>query len=206
LLPQILPMVESDVVTLYRRHFEKAGGFVHTEARVEEVARNGAGLDVRFTQAGEAKSVPAQVVLLATGRVPYTEGLGLEDAGVELDRGRVVVDDHLRTAADGVWAIGDVIGGIMLAHVASYEGVCAVENICGASRAPDYHAVPNCIYTDPEIANVGLGEREARERGLEVRVGRFPLSASGRALTLGQAEGAVKVVAAAADGTVLGVP
>ena len=205
LLPQILPMVESDVVTLYRRHFEKVGGVVHTEARVEEVARNGAGLDVRFTLAGEAKSVPAQVVLLATGRVPYTDGLGLEEAGVEMNRGRVVVDDHLRTAAAGVWAIGDVIGGIMLAHVASYEGVCAVENICGANRAPDYHAVPNCIYTDPEIANVGLGEREARERGLEVKVGRFPLSASGRALTLGQAEGAVKVVADAADGTVLGV-
>src|SRR5262249_36263576 len=205
LLPQILPMVESDVVTLYRRHFEKAGGVVHTEARVEEVARNGAGLDVRYTLAGEAKSVPAQVVLLATGRVPYTDGLGLEEAGVEMSRGRVVVDDHLRTAADGVWAIGDVIGGIMLAHVASYEGVCAVENVCGANRTPDYHAVPNCIYTDPEIANVGLGEHEARERGLEVKVGRFPFSASGRALTLGQAEGAVKVVADADDDTILGV-
>src|SRR5215470_5601123 len=137
LLPQILPMVESDIVTLYRRHFERLGGVVHTEARVEEVARNGAGLDV---------------------------GLGLEKAGVELERGRVVVDDHLRTSARGIYAIGDVIGGIMLAHVASYEGVCAVENICGyADRSPDYHAAPNCIYTDPEIANVGLGEKEARE-------------------------------------------
>ena len=206
LMPQILPMVESDMVTLYRRHFERVGGVVHTEARVEEVARAKAGLEVRFAVRDERQSVPAQVVLLATGRQPYTEGLGLDEAGVQLDRGRVVVDDHLRTAAGGVWAIGDVIGGIMLAHVASYEGVCAVENICGyADRVPDYHAAPNCIYTDPEIANVGLGEQEARERGHEVKVGRFPFAASGRAKTLGQTEGAVKVVADAGDDTVLGV-
>jgi dihydrolipoamide dehydrogenase len=205
LLPQILPMVESDVVGLYRRHFERLGGTVHTEARVTEVARAGAGLEVRFAAGGEPQAVPAQVVLLATGRVPYTKDLGLEAAGVRLERGRVVVDDHLHTAAVGIWAIGDVIGGVMLAHVASYEGVCAVENICGSDRTPDYHAVPNCIYTDPEIANVGLGEREARERGLDVKVGRFPFSASGRALTLGQTEGAVKVVADARDGTLLGV-
>src|SRR5215471_13543602 len=205
LLPEILPMVESDMVRLYRRHFERLGGVVHTEARVEEVAKAGAGLEVRFGSGGERQAVPAEVVLLATGRVPYTKDLGLEEAGVQLERGCVAVDDHLRTAVDGIWAIGDVIGGVMLAHVASYEGVCAVENICGSDRTPDYHAVPNCIYTDPEIANVGLGEREARERGLDVKVGRFPFSASGRALTLGQAEGAVKVVADAADGTMLGV-
>jgi hypothetical protein len=206
MMPQILPMVEADMVTLYRRHFEKLGADVHTGARVEEVARRKGGLEVRFGAGGEARSVAAQVVLLATGRVPYTDGLGLEEAGVELERGRVVVDEHLRTSAPGVWAIGDVIGGIMLAHVASYEGVCAVENICGhADRVPDYHAAPNCIYTDPEIANVGLGEKEARERGHQVKVGRFPFAASGRALTLGQTEGAVKVVADAADDTVLGV-
>src|SRR5207247_3283584 len=155
---------------------------------------------------GKRQSARAQVVLLATGRLPYTDGLGLDEAGVQLERGRVVVDDHLRTTARGVWAIGDVIGGLMLAHVASYAGVCAVENICGhADRVPDYHAAPNCIYTDPEIANVGLGEREARERGHEVKVGRFPFAASGRARTLGQTEGAVKVVADAKDDTILGV-
>ncbi|HXM56467.1 MAG TPA: dihydrolipoyl dehydrogenase [Candidatus Dormibacteraeota bacterium] len=205
LLPQVLPMIEADLVRLYRRHFEQLGGVIHTEARVERVAKAKGGLEVRYTVGGEGQSTRAQVVLLATGRVPYTDGLGLGEAGVELQRGRVVVDDHLRTAAPGVWAIGDVIGGIMLAHVASYEGVCAVENICGADRVPDYHAAPNCVYTDPEIANVGLSEKDARERGLEVTVGRFPLSASARALTLGQAEGAVKVVADAGDGTVLGV-
>src|SRR5262245_4787389 len=206
LMPQILPMVEADMVALYRRHFERLGGVVHTEATVEGVAKAGSGREVRFGLAGERQAVPAQVVLLATGRLPYTEGLGLDEAGVRLEKRCVVVDDHLRTSAPGVWAIGDVIGGITLAHVASYEGVCAVENICGhADRVPDYHAAPNCIYTDPEIANVGLGEREARERGHEVKVGRFPFAASGRAKTLGQTEGAVKVVADARDDTILGV-
>jgi dihydrolipoamide dehydrogenase/pyruvate dehydrogenase E1 component alpha subunit len=206
MMPQILPMVEADMVGLYRRHFEKLGGVVRTEARVQDVVRADRGLEVRFAAGGQTESVPAQVVLLATGRVPYTKGLGLEELGVELRGGRVVVDDHLRTSAKGVWAIGDVIGGIMLAHVASYEGVCAVENMCGyADRVPDYHAAPNCIYTDPEIANVGLGEQEAREAGHDVKVGRFPFAASGRALTLGQTEGAVKVVADAKDDTLLGV-
>src|SRR5262249_7588947 len=116
------------------------------------------------------------------------------------------VSARLRTPVKGVWAIGDVIGGIMLAHVASYEGVCAVENVCGyADRTPDYHAAPNCIYTDPEIANVGLGEKEARENGYDVKVGRFPFVASGRALTLGQIEVTVKGVADARDDTLLGV-
>jgi pyruvate dehydrogenase E1 component alpha subunit len=149
--------------------------------------------------------VDADQVLLAVGRVPYTQGLDAEKAGVKLDRGRVVVDPQLRTTAQGIWAIGDVIGGIMLAHIASYEGVCAVENIAGnANRTPDYHAAPNCIYTEPEIAHVGLGEKEAKEKGIEVKIGRFPFAASGRALTLGQTEGFVKVVADASSGKLLG--
>jgi dihydrolipoamide dehydrogenase len=206
MLPQILPMIESEVSNVYRRHLEKLGGTVHTEAKVEEVRKNGKELKVRFGLKGEGSEVAADVVLLAAGRSPYTEALGLDAAGVELDGRRVKVDDHLRTSADGVWAIGDVIGGIMLAHVASYEGVCAVENIAGGGdRVPDYHAAPNCIYTEPEIANVGLGEAEAREAGHEVKVGRFPLQASGRALTLGQTEGLVKVIADAKTDKLLGV-
>src|SRR5205807_10118104 len=154
---------------------------------------------------GTRQQAGAQVVLRATGRVPYTDGLGLEDAGVATERGGVLVDDHLRTNVGGVWAIGDVIGGIMLAHVASYEGVCAVENIAGhADRVPDYHAVPNCVYTEPEIAHVGLGEKDAKEKGIAVKIGRFPFVASGRALTLGQSEGFAKVIADAESGQILG--
>src|SRR5712664_1914994 len=227
MLPQVLPMVDADLVAAYTKHLAGLGGEVHTSARVEEVAKNKGGLQVRFSSGGEGGSVDADQVLLAVGRVPYTQGLDAEKAGVKLDRGRVVVDAHLRTAADGVWAIGDVIGGIMLAHVASYEGVCAVENSVGARgggagsgsagsaatggesppktlRTPDYHAAPNCVYTDPEIAHVGLGEKEAKEKGLDIKVGKFPFAASGRALTLGQSEGFAKVIADAGSGKILG--
>jgi dihydrolipoamide dehydrogenase len=205
MLPQILPMVEADLVNVYAKHLSGLGGEIHTNSKVAEVAKVGGGLQVRFSTGAEGGSVDADQVLLAVGRSPYTEGLGAEAAGVKLDRGRVVVDDYLRTSAPGVWAIGDVIGGIMLAHVASYEGVCAVENMAGNPRTPDYHAAPNCVYTDPEIAHVGLGEKEAKERGLDIKVGRFPFAAAGRALTLGQTEGFVKVVADAASGRMLGV-
>src|ERR1700730_12885024 len=206
MLPQILPMVESDLVNVYAKHLGGLGGEIHTNSKVAEVAKVGGALQVRFSSGGEGGgSVDADQVLLAVGRSPYTEGLGAEAAGVKLERGRVVVDDHLRSTAQGVWAIGDVIGGIMLAHVASYEGIGAVENIAGHARVPDYHAAPNCVYTDPEIAHVGLGENEAKERRLEAKIGPFPSAASGRALTLGQSEGFVKVLADAGSGRLLGV-
>jgi dihydrolipoamide dehydrogenase len=205
MLPQVLPMVDADLVTVYAKHLAGLGGEIHTDAKVEEVSKQKGGLQVRFSSGGEGGSIDADQVLLAVGRVPYTQGLEAEKAGVKLERGRVVVDEHLHTTADGIWAIGDVIGGIMLAHVASYEGVCAIENIVGgANRTPDYHAAPNCIYTDPEIAHVGLGEKEAKERGLDIKVGRFPFTASARALTLGQPEGFVKVIAEAGTGRLLG--
>ena len=205
MLPQVLPMVDADLVSVYTKHLAGLGAEVHTNSKVAEVARAKGGLQVRFSEGSEGGAVDADQVLLAVGRSPYTTGLDVEAAGVKLERGRVVVDEQLRTTGRGVWAIGDVIGGIMLAHVASYEGICAVENIAGhGSRTPDYHAAPNCIYTDPEIAHVGLGEKEARERGIEVKVGRFPFAASGRALTLGQSEGFVKVVADARTGALLG--
>jgi dihydrolipoamide dehydrogenase len=205
MLPQVLPMVDADLVNVYAKHLAGIDGAIHTNSKVAEVAKVKGGLQVRFSEGSEGGEVDADQVLLAVGRSPYTEGLGAEEAGVKLERGRVVVDAHLRTTASGVWAIGDVIGGIMLAHIASYEGICAVENIAGhGNRTPDYHAAPNCIYTDPEIAHVGLGEKDAKEKGLDVKIGRFPFAASGRALTLGQSEGFVKVIADSGSGKILG--
>ena len=204
MLPQVLSMVDADLVAAYTKHLGGLGGEIHTQSKVEKVVKRDGGLQVQFSSGGEGGAVDADQVLLAVGRVPYTQGLDAEKAGVKLDRGRVVVDQQLHTDADGVWAIGDVIGGIMLAHVASYEGVCAVECIAGHSRTPDYHAVPNCVYTDPEIAHVGLGEKDAKDRGLNVKIGRFPFAASGRALTLGQSEGFVKTIADAQSGKLLG--
>src|SRR5260370_8007317 len=183
MLPQILPMVEADVVSAYAKHLSGLGGEIHTNSKVSEIARADGRLQVRFSTGAEGGAVGADQVLLAVGRSRYTEGLGAQAGGVKLGRGRVVVDDHLRTSAQGVWAIGDVIGGIMLAHVASYEGICAVENIAGHDRTPDYHAAPNCVYTDPEIAHVGLGEKEAKDRGLAAKVAPFPFPASPQPLT-----------------------
>ncbi|HEX9363070.1 MAG TPA: dihydrolipoyl dehydrogenase [Candidatus Dormibacteraeota bacterium] len=204
MLPQVLTMVDADLVNVYTKHLAGLGGEIHTNTKVEKVVKQKGGLEVQFSAGSQRGAVESDHVLLAVGRVPYTNGLDAEKAGVKLDRYRIVVDEHLHTDADGIWAIGDVIGGIMLAHVASYEGVCAVENIAGHKRTPDYHAAPNCIYTDPEIAHVGLGEKEAKEKGIAVTVGRFPFAASGRALTLGQTEGYAKVLADAETGKVLG--
>src|SRR5437762_3294959 len=204
MLPQVLSMVDSDLVVVYTKHLAGLGGEIHTNSKVSEVTKSGGALKVKFSEGGQDGVVDAEQVLMAVGRVPYTHGLDAEKAGVKLDRYRIVVDEHLHTDADGVWAIGDVIGGIMLAHVASYEGVCAVENIAGHTRTPDYHAAPNCIYTDPEIAHVGLGEKEAKDKGIAIKVGRFPFAASGRALTLGQTVGYAKVLADAESGKLLG--
>src|SRR5258706_2214530 len=205
MLPQVLPMVDADLVTAYAKHLTGLGGVIQTNAKVTEVVKSKGGLQVQFSAGGEGGAVDADQVLLAVGRSPYTEGLGAEAAGVKLERGRVVVDDHLRTSAQGVWAIGDGIGGIMLAHVASYEGGWAPENIAGHARIPDYHAAPNCVYTDPESAHPGLAEKDAKDRGIEVKVGRFPFAAAGLALTLGQTAGFVQVVANAPTGRILGV-
>src|SRR6184192_391022 len=205
MLPQVLSMVDADLVAVYTKHLAGIGGEIHTDSKVSEVTKNGGALKVKFSEGGKDGVVDADQVLMAVGRVPFTHGLDAEKAGVKLDRYRIVVDEHLHTDADGVWAIGDVIGGIMLAHVASYEGVCAVVNIAGhGDRVPDYHAAPNCVYTDPEIAHVGLGEKEAKEKGISVKVGKFPFAAAGRALTLGQTEGFVKVIADAESGKLLG--
>jgi dihydrolipoamide dehydrogenase len=228
MLPQVLAMVDADLVTVYAKHLAGLGGEIHTNSKVEQVVRQNDALQVRFSAGGEGGAVDADQVLLSVGRVPYTHGLDAEKAGVKLDRYRIVVDEHLHTDADGVWAIGDVLQRIMLAHVASYEGVCVVENIAGHRggapgsgfagpaatggesppqnklRVPDYHAAPNCIYTDPEIAQVGLTEKDAKEKGIAVKVGKFPFAAAGRALTLGQTEGFVKVIADAESGKLLG--
>jgi dihydrolipoamide dehydrogenase len=205
MLPQVLAMVDADLVNVYAKHLTGLGGEIHVNSKVERIVRSNGALQVRFSTGGEGGAVDADQVLLSVGRVPYTHGLDAEKAGVKLDRYRIVVDEHLHTDADGIWAIGDVIQRIMLAHVASYEGVCVVENIAGHSkRTPDYHAAPNCIYTDPEIAQVGLTEKDAKEKGIAVKVGKFPFAAAGRALTLGQTEGFVKVLADPDSGKILG--
>ncbi|TMC09395.1 MAG: dihydrolipoyl dehydrogenase [Chloroflexi bacterium] len=201
MLDQILTPVDPDVATRFTRLMGGRGVEVHLGARVDEVRRDGDLLLVRFGPV----DLRAEQVLVATGRRPNTADLGLEAAGVATDRAQIVVDQHLRTSLDGVYAIGDATGISMLAHTASYQGEVAVANALGEKRiSADYSAIPACVYTEPEIAYVGLSEAQARAAGHDVRAGQFPFSALGRAMVLGETDGFVKVVADA-DGYLLGV-
>jgi dihydrolipoamide dehydrogenase len=174
---------------------------------VEKIDRGPAGLAVHFTGQTGSQSVDTQFVLLATGRRAYTEGLGLENTRIDTHKGAITVDDRMRTSVPNIFAIGDCVhvGSYMLAHVASREGEVAVENIAGQDVRMDYRAVPNCVYTHPEVATVGLTEEEAREQHENVRVGRFPFRVLGKALAAGEREGFVKIVSEERYGEILGV-
>jgi len=189
--------VDPDVATRFMRLMGARRVDVHLGVRAEEVSRDGDLLLVRFAGGIELR---AEQVLVATGRRPNTEDLGLETAGVASERGAITVDEHLRTTAEGIYAIGDATGISMLAHTASYQGEVAVTNALGEKRiSADYRAIPACVYTEPEIAYVGLSEAQARAAGHDVRVGQFPFSALGRAMVLGETDGFVKVVTDADD-------
>jgi len=203
MLPTLLPTVDRELARRYKSHLQRQGVEVHVRARVEEIRSTQGGLAVRV--AGSKIEVKAEKVLVATGRVPYTEGLGLDELGVKQERGAIVVDEHMATNVPGIYAIGDVTGGAMLAHLASRQGEVAVENILGHPVAMDYRAVPNCVFTLPEIASVGLTEEQARAEGIDYEVARFPFSASGRALTIGETTGLVKLICERGSGKVLGM-
>lgn len=179
----------------FRAMLRRRGVVIATDADVREIRRtDGGALQVAYAVGGEEAMAEGEVVLMATGRRPYVDGLGLEALGVAMKGGAVAVNARMETSVPGIYAIGDCIGGYLLAHVASYEGEVAVDNVMGRRRAADYAVVPNCIYTIPEIAGVGLTEQQAREAGYDVRVSRFPFRASGRALTLGEADGQIRMV------------
>jgi dihydrolipoamide dehydrogenase len=207
MLPNLLPVEDEEMGKMLGRVFGRRGIDVRTSAQVERIAeaKRGALACTIKSGDGQQEQVTVDCVLIGVGRRPVTDGLGLEKVGVELDRGWVVIDDHLRTNLDGVYAIGDLTGKKLLAHLASHQGIVAVENIAGHDLAMDYKVVPGCTYTHPEVASVGLTEKEAREAGHDVQVGRFPISASGRAQTTGETDGLVKVVADAKYGELLGV-
>jgi dihydrolipoamide dehydrogenase len=193
---QLLPGTDPDLVRVVERRFKARGGEVLVSARAQGWAPRGDGVALTVQHAGAEKTVEAEKVLVSVGFRPITDGLGLEGVGVRLDeRGHVAVDRQYRTSVPGVYAVGDVTGGPYLAHKAFKEAEIAAEVIAGHRVSRDWYALPAAIFTDPEIAVVGMTEAEARAAGHEVRIGRFPFSASGRALALGENEGVVKVVA-----------
>lgn len=204
MLPHILPRVDEEISAELKRQLEKRGVRIYTETRLESVEREGGKLKACIDTSGQSRYISAEKVLVAVGRRPVTgafEGLGLK-----LERGWVAVDEGMRTSIEKVYAVGDITGKYQLAHVASHQGMVAAGNAAGENRAMDYRAVPSCIFTDPEVASVGLTEREARDQyGDGVKVGRFPFVASGRALTLGDTRGFVKIVADSRWNEILGV-
>jgi dihydrolipoamide dehydrogenase len=207
-LDRILPGMDAEVCRQFQRILEKQGIRFQLSSKVTAVDKPDGKLKAQVEPAsgGARQSIEADVVLVAIGRVPYTEGLGLEAVGVQKDnRGRIIVDQHFATHAPGIYAIGDVIAGPMLAHKAEDEGVAVAEIIAGQAGHVNYDAIPNVIYTAPEIASVGKTEEELKEAGIAYRVGKFPFTANGRAKVNHVTEGFVKILADERTDRVLGV-
>lgn len=207
LTPDVTPGMDREMSGMLRKALQKQGLRFHFDTRVESAEILGETVRCGLARAGgESTTIEAERVLVAVGRRAFSEGLGLAGAGVATDeRGRITVDAHWQTSADGIFAIGDVIAGPMLAHKAEEEAVACVERIAGIAGHVRYDAIPAVVYTYPEFAAVGLTEEQALERGLEVRIGRFPFAANARARTMGEIEGAVKMIADANTDRVLGV-
>ncbi len=207
-LDNILGGMDGEVSKQFQRMLAKQGMEFNLGAKVTGVEKTGKGAKVTFepVKGGEAQTLEADVVLVATGRKPYTAGLGLEEAGVALDnRGRVEIDGHFRTNVAGIYAIGDVVRGPMLAHKAEDEGVALAEILVGQHGHVNYDVIPGVVYTQPEVASVGKTEEELKAAGVAYKVGKFPFSANGRARAMLATDGFVKVLADAATDRVLGV-
>ena len=206
-LDRILPGMDNEVAKQTQRLLEKQGMKFHLSAKVTGVAADASGANVKFepSAGGAAQELFADVVLVAIGRRPNTDGLGLEQAGVAVERGRVVIDDHFKTNVAGIYAIGDVIRGPMLAHKAEDEGIAVAEMLAGQAGHVNYDVIPGVVYTTPEVAAVGKTEEELKTAGIDYRAGKFLFSANGRARANRTTDGFVKVLADAETDRVLGV-
>jgi dihydrolipoamide dehydrogenase len=206
MLPRVIPMMDEDLGNELGKLLGRQGVKLMTGSAVEKMEKTKTGWKVTVKTGTESAEIEVDVVLVAVGRRAFTDDLGLEKVGVKLHRLGVEVDESLRTSVPNVFAIGDVTGRIQLAHVASYEGTIAAENaVKGSEKKADYRAVPNCIYTVPEVASVGLTEGQAREQGFDVVVGKFAFRPLGKAMAAGEQDGFVKVVSEKKYGELLGV-
>ena len=206
-LDTILGGMDGDVSKQFQRMLAKQGMAFNLGAKVTAVEKTGTGAKVTFeaVKGGEAQTLDADVVLVSTGRKPFTAGLGLEEAGVALDnRGRIEIDGHYKTNVDGIYAIGDVVKGPMLAHKAEDEGVALAEILAGQHGHVNYDVIPSVVYTQPEVASVGKTEEELKAAGVAYKVGKFPFTANGRARAMLATEGFVKILADKETDRVLG--
>ena len=195
-LDQLVSGVDADIASELNRAARRRRISVQTSAEVKEIKKDAQGYQVIYQKKDKEKSVSAEKVLMAVGRRPFSEGLNLENAGVEVSEKRkaVQVNQKMETNVDGIYAVGDVTDKILLAHAASHQGVIAVENIMGMDREMDYQAVPGAIFSSPEIGTVGLSEAEAEAEGIDYAVGTFPFAASGKVMAMGEREGKAKII------------
>ena len=203
-MERILPTMDREISQSLNMVLKKRGVSIHTGAMVEKLEQDENGLVCHFTEKGKAQAVPAQQVLVAIGRRPNTQGLFAEGFEVACERGRIVTDENFRTSVDSIYAIGDVTSKIQLAHMASAQGICAVHIIAGQKPPIDLRYVPGCIYTDPEIASVGITEDEAKQQGIPVKKGKFLMTGNGRSLIDEQERGFIKVLAHQETDVILG--
>jgi dihydrolipoamide dehydrogenase len=204
-LDNIVPVEDEDVSKQLLRNFKKAGINVMTSSTVESVDTSGAGCKVQVKTATGTQVLEADIVLSAVGIIANIENIGLEETGIKTEKGKIVVDEYYRTGVKGYYAIGDVVTGQALAHVASAEGIICVEKIAGHHPEPlDYNNIPGCTYCTPEIASVGYTEKAAKAAGYELKIGKFPFSASGKASAAGAKDGFVKMIYDAKYGELLG--
>jgi dihydrolipoamide dehydrogenase len=205
-LDQILAGVDSDIAKELVRSAKRRQINVKTSSEVKEIKSDSDGYEVIFLNKDQEKSVKAEKVLMAVGRKPYHQGLNLEKAGIEITEGRsaVKVNSKMQTNVEGVYAVGDVTDKVLLAHVASHQGMIAVENIMGKDSKMNYHAVPGAIFSSPEIGTVGLSEDEAEEKGIDYKVGSFPFAANGKVMAMGEREGKVKIIAEKESNKIIG--
>lgn len=204
---RILPSEDRDVSKEVEKLLKRRGIMIMTEAKVlPETLEKGSGVTIRAEHQGEQKTFTAEKMLVCIGRQANIEGIGLENTDIVIENGVIQTNEFYQTKEPHIYAIGDVIGGLQLAHVASHEGIVAVEHIVGQNPFPiDYTMVSKCVYSRPEVASVGLTEEEAKAKGYEVKVGKFPFKAIGKALVFGEAEGFVKIVADQKTNDLLGV-
>lgn len=204
-MDRIVPVEDEEVSKQLEKSLKKAGITILTKAEVQSVDTSGALSKVSIKTAKGTEVIETEIVLSAVGITPNIENLGLEEVGVKTDKGRVVVDNFYKTNIDGVYAIGDIVAGQALAHVASAEGITCVEKIKGLQVDPiDYNNIPGCTYCSPEVASVGHTEKAAKDAGYEIKVGKFPFSASGKASAAGAKDGFIKLVFDAKYGELLG--
>jgi dihydrolipoamide dehydrogenase len=206
MLPNIVPLEDEEVGTELAKSFKKQGINVMTDHKVESVEAKDGSVEIRVSNNGEEKTLQAEQALVAIGVNPNSNNLGLEDIGVKVsDRGMIEIDERMATNVPGVWAIGDVTGKLMLAHVGSAQGIICAENISGVETITlDYEMLPRVTFSQPQVASFGITEDMAKERGYEVKTGRFPFQANGKALGLGESTGWVKIVTDAKYGEILG--